>query len=126
MADEGTLIAGHRAGRIQPTGWTPPDGDWCFLIGSESADVEDDVEIGDIFGVEQEVFLGDVRTLSFAMKLRNTPDPAIDFKASLNIGGSEVWSEQIAHGETREYVRRTVNVSHLTGVQVVSLRLEAV
>jgi hypothetical protein len=124
--EEGTLVAGHRAGRIQPSEWTPPDGDWCFLIGSENADVEEDVEIGDVFGVEQEVYIGDVRTITFAMKLRNTTTAGIDFKASFLVGGTEIWSEQIALGATREYAKRTINVSHLTGVQTVALRLEAV
>jgi len=122
---EGTLIAGRRAGRIQPTGWTPPDGDWCFLVGAENPDAEEDVVPGDRFGVEQTVDLTDIKTITFAMKLRNTTSTGIDFRAAFLVSGVELWSEQIPHGETREYVKRTINVSHLEGDRPIVLRLEA-
>jgi hypothetical protein len=123
---EGTLIAGRRAGRIQPTGWTPPDGDWCFLVGAENPLAEEDVIVGDRFGVEQTIDLTSIKTITFAMKLRNTTSTAIDFRAIFTVSGIELWSEQIATGAAREYVERTVNVSHLGGNRPIALRLEAV
>ena len=125
MAD-GTLIAGHMAGRIQPSQWTPPDGDWCFLIGSEDDAVEEAIEVGDRFDVTQVVDLTNVSTISFAFKFRNTSTPSIDFVASFLVSDTELWSERISHGEVREYARRTINVSQLGGDRKIAMRLEAV
>lgn len=125
--DQGPLIFSQRAGRIQPTGWTPPDGDWCILIGSDDPDKEDDIEIGEKFGFEQDVDLTAVKTITWAMKFRNSSDiSSVDFKVVLDIGGVEFWSEQIPAGAVRDYTERTVNVYAEVGVQAVSLVLEAV
>lgn len=126
MALYGTLIAGHRAGRIEPGAWTPPDGDWVVLIGSEDPLAEEEVEIGDYFGLEQSIDLTAVMLITLGMKFRNTVTAAIDFKVSVLVGGAEVWSDQISHGETRDYTRRTINVYDQVGAQLVEVRLEAV
>ncbi|MCP4573333.1 MAG: hypothetical protein GY838_13340 [bacterium] len=125
--DRGPLIFSQRAGRVQPTGWTAPDGLWVFLVGSEDESKEDDIEIGDKDGLELSIDLTSTNILSWAMKMRNTSDAAtIDFKASLTVGGVEYWSEQIAASAIRDYAKRSVNVFHLTGSQTVALTLEAV
>ncbi|KKN87408.1 hypothetical protein LCGC14_0258630 [marine sediment metagenome] len=125
--DQGPLLFGQLAGRIQPTGWTAPDGSWVILIGSEDPDKEDDIEIGDTGGFEQSVDLTSTKLLTWAMKLRNSDDAAtVDFKASLTIGGVEFWSEQIAASEIRDYAKRTVNTYGVAGAQTVALLLEAV
>jgi len=125
--DQSPLIFSQHAGRIQPTGWTPPDGDWCILIGSEDPDKEADIEIGDAFGFEQDVDLTAVTLIIWAMRFRNSSDiSSVDFKVVLDIGGVEFWSEQIPAGAIRDYTQRTVNVYAEVGVKAVSLTLEAV
>lgn len=126
MTIYGTLIAGHAAGRIQPGEWTPPDGQWVLLIGSEDPDVEDDVDVGDYFGVQETFDFTNVTLVRFGMRLRNTISTSIDFRVSVLVSGTEVWSEQIPHGEIREYATRTVNVHHLAGDRTFEVRLLAV
>jgi hypothetical protein len=126
MALFGTLIAGHQAGRIQPGQWTPPDGDWVVLIGSENPLAEDEVEVGDYFGLQEIFDFTTITLITFAMRLRNTTTPTIDFKVSVLVSGVEIWSEQIAHGALRDYTARTLNVHHLTGDRPLEVRLEAV
>jgi hypothetical protein len=125
--DQGPLLFGQLAGRIQPTGWTAPDGSWAILIGSEDPDKDADIEIGDTGGFEQSIDLTATKLLTWAMKFRNSADAAmVDFKVSLKIDGLEFWSEQIAASAMRDYVQRTVNVTNMTGATVVALVLEAV
>jgi hypothetical protein len=125
--DQSPLISSQHAGRIQPTGWTPPDGDWCILIGSEDPDKEDDIEIGDKFGFSQDIDLTSVTLITFAMQFRNTtPATSVDFKVSFTVGGVEKWSEQIPAGAIRDYAQRTVNVYDQTGTKAMALVLEAV
>ena len=125
--DQGPLLFGQLGGRIQPEGWTAPDGDWVILIGSEDPDKDDDIEIGDKGGFELSIDLTATKLLTWAMKFRNSDDAAtIDFNVALEIGGVEYFSEQIAASAIRDYAQRTVNVFNLTGAQTVAMTLEAV
>jgi hypothetical protein len=126
MADVGTIGAGHLAGRIQPTGWTAPDGSWVMLLGSEYPDVEEDVIIGDFVGFSQMVDFTNITSVNFGMKFRNTTSTAIGFEVRVLVSGAELLSVKIPAGETRDYTRRTINVHHLTGDRDLEVRLEAV
>lgn len=125
--DRGPLIFAQRAGRIQPTEWTAPDGDWVILIGSEDPDKEDDIEIGDKDGFEQVIDLTSTKILRWSLKMRNSSDAAtVNFKAKLTIDGIEYWSAQLAAGETRDFSEVSVLVKDVTGSKTVAITLEAV
>ena len=77
--DQGPLIFSQRAGRIQPTGWTPTDGDWCILIGSEDANKEDDIEIGDKFN--DNIRIENKQSLGRNNRVRNRMPPICIYTA---------------------------------------------
>jgi hypothetical protein len=124
VADAGTLISGQLAGRIQPVGWTPPDGDWVILIGSENIR-DEDVALGDKDGFEQSIDLTSVDLIRWAMRFRQTTSTTLKFRASVTVDGAEYWAEELAVGAVSDYSERTINVSGITGTKTVAIFIQA-
>lgn len=68
LVDDG----GFAAGRIQPVNYTPVDGDFALVIGSDLPDKIRDVAVGDAFGCYQDVDLTNYDRISFAYSFRQT------------------------------------------------------
>lgn len=127
LGDYSPIVATQRAGRIQPTQWQSPDGSWVLHIGSEDAGHDEDVVVGDYYGLKQSVDFTGLTFVTFALRMRQSTDAAsVSFKASVLIDGAEIWSLEPGVGETVEYGQRTANVAHLTGAHDLEFRLEAV
>lgn len=125
--DYSALVSSARAGRTEPQQWQAPDGSWVLLIGAADAGMDEDVVVGDYYGLKQKVDLTEIYLLSFALKMRQSADAAtVGFRASLLIDGAEEWALEPAAGATEEFTRRTVNVTNVVGARDVEFRLEAV
>lgn len=131
MANELTGIMapsmGTRSGRIQPTNYTPQDGDYVLCFGSDEAGVEADLDSGDYVEFTQSVDVSTITLLKFATKFVQ-PDNSgagITFKLTVSVGAKS-FSWTPADGTTQEYTERTINVSSLTGAQTVTLKVQAV
>lgn len=66
------LDLGAQTGRLQPENYTPVDGDYAFVIGSDEQDRYIDVSIGEIAGIEQTVDLTTITLITFALRFRQT------------------------------------------------------
>jgi hypothetical protein len=126
IGDYSPIISAHVSGRIQPQQWQAPDGSWVLLIGVESAGIDEDIEVGDRFGLQQKVDFSGFVLLRFAARFRQSADTGtVGFRASLLLDGAEVWAEEPAASAVVEYSQRTVNVTDV-GIATLEFRLEAV
>ena len=94
---------GTRQGRLEPAGFEPTSGDFAFVLGSDVPGHEHDFEIGDFAEVQQAVDL-----------------------TSENFIRARKASMVAAAGRTRDRADMAANVSKLSGVHTVGLRLELV
>lgn len=125
--DYSPLVWGHRSGRMQPQQWQAPDGSWALAIGAELPGADEDIVVGDHYGLKQEVDFTGVYLLGFAVKFRQSASAATtSFQAKLLIDDIEYWSLEPAASQTAEYARRTINVTDISGSAIVEFRLEAV
>jgi len=118
------LIGGHAAGRIQPTNWTPPGGEWCYLVGADSDGIIEEIEDGEESGIEQSIDLTGIFMIVFAMKFRQTSTPGRTFRLSVRIDDTEWFGFSIPTGTTVEYVRRAINATRFTGVHNVAFMIK--
>jgi hypothetical protein len=127
VGDYSPLISSQLAGRIQPQQWQAPDGSWVLLIGAPDTGRDEDVEVGDYYGLKQTLDLTDVYLISFAIKFRQSADSmTVGFKARVLVDGVEEFALSLPPSVTMEYVKRTINVTSVTGSVDVEFRLEAV
>lgn len=64
--------AGFTAGRIQPANYSPVDGDWALVLGSDLPGKVRDVVVGEASGIEQDVDLTSHDRVFFAYAFRQT------------------------------------------------------
>ena len=119
---------GTRQGRLEPVGFEPTSGDFAFVLGSDRGGDVHDFEIGDQAEVQQDVDLTSENFVRANIRLRNaTVVPAgVDWEASITVGGVKKARMLLAPGRTRDRADMAANVSKLTGVHTVGLRLELV
>lgn len=119
---------GFHAGRIQPSGYTPQDGSYALVLGSDIAGQYADLDTGDFIHFRQDLDLTGVTLLTFAVRVRMpSADPSgLGFQVRVAVGGSIWWDASVDPGSAIEYVTRTLNVSHLTGAQYVIASLQVI
>jgi len=119
---------GTRQGRLEPVGFEPTSGDFAFVLGSDREGDIHDFEVGDRAEVQQDVDLTGENFVRAQIRLRNaTAVPAgVNWEASITVGGAKKASMLLSPGRTRDRADMAANVSKLTGVHTVGLRLELV
>ena len=106
------LVSGHRAGRIQPTGWAAPSS-WCYLLGSDSPLIIGDLVIGQSHYIGQSrLDLTGAIALGFAYRFRQTPTAeavsGLRIEAVGYIDATEVWRRTVTPGDAEQFVRRWI------------------
>ena len=66
------LDLGAQSGRLQPENYTPVDGDYAFVIGSDAPDRYIDISIGAFAGLKRDEDLTSVTLITFALRFRQT------------------------------------------------------
>lgn len=119
---------GSRQGRIRPAGFDPTSGEYAFVLGSDATRHLHDFEIGDHAETQQNVDLTGQNLVRAKIRMRNAPEiPAgVNWEASITIDGTRQTAMLLRPGRTRDRADMAANVSKLSGVHLVGLRLELV
>lgn len=119
---------GTTQGRIQPSGFAPPQGTFVFVLGRDLPGLKQKLEIGDFVEVRQTADFGDAKLVRLRARMRPPAEvPAgVAWKASLRIDGAERASQLLVHGRTRDRVDLAANVSKLSGDHELAFRLDLV
>ena len=119
---------GTRQGRLAPIGFDPTSGDFAFVLGSDTPGDIHDFETGDGAEVRQSVDLTGENFIRAQVRLRNaeTIPAGVKWEASIRIDGAKKAAMLIAPGRSRDRADMAANVSKLSGVHTVSVRLELV
>lgn len=117
---------GTTQGRVDPQGYTPPQGEFVFVLGRDLPGLHQKLEVGDFVEVKQTADFGDAKFVRLRARLRPPASvPAgLAWKASLRIDGAERASQFLDPGRTRDRVDLAANVSKLTGDHELAFRLE--
>ncbi len=119
---------GGTQGRIQPSGFTPPEGTFAFVLGRDLPGLGQKLNLGDFVEVKQTADFGDATLVRLRARLR-PPDsvPAgVAWRASLRIDGVARASALLEPGRTRDRLDLAANVSKLSGNHELGFRLEVV
>jgi hypothetical protein len=120
---------GSDQGRLAPQNYTPPEGSFAFVLGSDLEDQLHDLNVGDFVEAEQ---TADFDTTTIARVTVRTRAPAtmpagLGWKFSLRIDGAERASAILEPDDDlvrdREFA---ANVSQLSGDHILAVRLELV
>jgi hypothetical protein len=119
---------GTTQGRVDPQGFTPPQGEFVFVLGRDLPGLQQRLEVGDFVEVKQTASFGDTKLVRLRARMRPPASvPAgVAWKASLRIDGGERVSTLLVPGRTRERVDLATNVSKLAGDHELGFRLELV
>ena len=127
MADIMGGTMGVVSGRIQPTGYIVPDGSYVLCLGSDVEGLLADLDPGDSAWFYQYVDVTSLTLITFRVKFVQPDNSAggITFSLSVYMGSKSVVI-QPPDGSTQEFITRAINVTTLTGLQTLYIRLEAV
>ena len=119
---------GTTQGRVDPQGFTPPQGEFVFILGRDLPGLVQRLEVGDFVEVKQTANFGDTKLVRLRARMRPPASvPAgVAWKASLRIDGGERASALLVPGRTRDRVDLAANVSKLLGDHELGFRLELV
>ncbi len=119
---------GTTQGRVDPEGFTPPQGEFAFVLGRDLPGLLQTLEVGDFVEVKQTASFGDSKLLRLRARMRPPASvpPGVAWKASLRIDGGERASALLVPGRTRDRVDLAANVSKLVGDHELGFRLELV
>lgn len=119
---------GTRQGRLEPADFEPTSGDFAFVLGSDVPGHEHDFEVGDFAEAQQAVDLTSENFIRARVRLRNSSvlPAGVTWEASITVGGVKKASMVASAGRTRDRADMAANVSKLSGVHTVGLRLELV
>jgi len=119
---------GAEQGRIQPLGWSAPEGSYVFVLGSDLPDRTAWFAVGDRITAQQSCTVPVLATLLRArLRIRGASAmPAgVEWVVSLLIDGVTLWSQPLTIGKQRDRADVGVNVAHLAGGDhVFAFRLE--
>lgn len=128
-----TREAGTQQARIEPTGWTAPEGTHVFVLGFDTPGHFELLNVGDYAEVSQTgTFTGGVgNTKLIRVKARLRPPSAmpsgLGWKFSLKLDGTERVSRVLTPARLRDCVDLAANVSKFAGGNhTVTLRVELV
>jgi len=113
-------------GRVQPSAVAPPGGEYVFVIGADEPGWRADLEPGDHGQVTQQVDLTGVDLVRATLHLRVPADlPAgLAWEVSLAVDGAKRARATCLAGRERTLTDLAANVSTLSGVHEVAVRLE--
>ena len=119
---------GTTQGRVDPQGFTPPQGEFVFVLGRDLPGLQQQLEVGDFVEVKQTANFGDTKLVRLRARMRppSAVPAGVAWKASLRIDGGERASALLVPGRTRDRVDLAVNVSKLAGDHELGFRLELV
>jgi hypothetical protein len=119
---------GTTQGRVDPRAYTPPQGEFAFVLGRDLPGLVQKLEVGDFVEVKQTADFGDAKLVRLRARMRPPASvPAgVAWKASLRIDGGERASTLLEAGRTRDRVDLAANVSKLAGDHELAFRLELV
>lgn len=113
--DAFTRGVGYGQGRIDPTGWTPADGSWCFCLGEDAEDLAYEFDSGDYVEVEQTADFGATTVLAFRGRIRGPyygpPGHAWDF--AIRIDAADRAVRRIEPGRTIDLADMIISVADL-------------
>lgn len=120
---------GVNQGRIDPTGYIPPDGAFAWTLGHDQAEQFENLSAGDWFEVKQ---IGDFDTVNIVRVQMNTRGPqsmpaGLRWKASLRIDGVERASAFLDSSRRERQFKLAANVSQIApGDHELAFRIEVV
>lgn len=119
---------GTGQGRIEPAGATPASGEFAFVLGDDEAGHLFDLAPSDRAEVVQDVDLTGVDLVRAQLRLRVPAGLLEDlaWEASIVVGGVKRATAQARPGHDRKLTDLAANVSKLSGVHSVGVRLELV
>nr|BDT32009.1 hypothetical protein MFMH1_16780 [Myxococcus sp. MH1] len=123
-----TSRLGLGQGRIRPQRATPPSGEYLFVLGDEEPGRRFALAPGDYAEVTQAVDVTGVELVRAAVRLRvpSGVPPGLAWEASLVVGGMKYARCLGRPGRERLVTDLAANVSKLSGVHTVGVRLELV
>jgi hypothetical protein len=119
---------GYGQGRIIPQGIIAPSGDYVFVLGDDEPGRFFELDIGDHAEVTQDTDLTPVDLIRAYLRLRvpNSLQDGFAWEVSLLVDGSKLSQAICLPGHERTITDVAANVSKLTGVHNVGVRLELV
>ncbi|GEL75700.1 hypothetical protein [Myxococcus virescens] len=123
-----TSRLGLGQGRIRPQRATPASGEYLFVLGDEELGRRFELAPGDFAEVTQAVDVTGVDLVRTALRLRVPPSAPVGlaWEASLVVGGVKYARCRGRPGRERLVSDLVANVSKLSGVHTVGVRLELV
>jgi len=114
-------------GRIRPTSLPASSGDYAFVLGEDEPGRFFELAVGDHTEVVQDTDLTGVDLVRANLGLRIPTVPAgFAWEASIVVDGVKLASAMARPGRSREVTDLAANVSKLSGVHTVGVRLELV
>jgi hypothetical protein len=115
-------------GRIAPAGAAPASGMYVFVLGNDAPGYFCNLDPGDHAEIVQDVDLTTIDLVRVHLQMRIPEDlPAgVAWEASIRIDGVKQARASCRPGRTRRITDLAANVSKLTGVHPVAIRLELV
>jgi hypothetical protein len=126
--DAFTSRLGLGQGRIQPRNASVPSGDHVFVLGEDEPGRFFEIEPGDHAEVTQETDLTDVDLVRASLRLRvpKSLPSGFAWEASILVDGAKAASATCPPGRTRVFTDLAANVSKLSGLYTVGVRLDLV
>ncbi len=126
--DAFTSRLGLGQGRLQPQGSIAPSGDYVFVLGEDEPGRFFELDAGDRAEVVQDTDLTSVDLVRAWLRLRvpANPTPGLAWEAAIMVDGVNKASAICPPGRERVLTDLAANVSKLTGVHQVGVRLELV
>jgi hypothetical protein len=121
-----TSRLGRGQGRIRPRNATPASGDYLFVLGEDEPGRFFELAPGDYAEVSQQVDLTEVALVRAQLRLRvpaSLPS-GLTWEAALVVDGVKYASARGRPGRERLVTDLAANVSKLSGVHTVGVRLE--
>jgi hypothetical protein len=121
-----TSRLGRGQGRIRPAHATPASGDYLFVLGEDEPGRFFELAPGDYAEVSQQVDLTGVALVRAQIRLRvpSTLPPGLAWEAALVVDGVKYARARGRPGRERLVTDLAANVSKLSGVHSVGVRLE--
>lgn len=125
--DAFTSRLGIGQGRVQPRAGAG-SGEWAFVLGDDEAGRLFELSAGDHADVVQNTDLTGIDFVRAYLALRVPADvpPTLAWQAALIIDGTKLASFLARPGRTRTFTDLAANVSKLSGMHQVGVRLELV
>lgn len=117
--------AGATEGRVIPAGWTPPDGTYVFVLGSDTPGTIGRLKVGDFVQVAQS---GDYPNATFRARARLRPPSSVPegvwWEGSILVGGQVLRTMRLDPGPTQDFADVTCEVTaHAAGALAFRLTL---